>query len=110
MRYQFWAISSVLLCAALTSGTCAAQEQNPPSDSQKGTGQKVGEKIDEAIRDIKQGVDEVSESVRERFARARESVNTMGVESRVYGRLHWDKDLNKAKIDLEVRQGGVATL
>ena len=33
----------------------------------------------------------------------------MGVQSRVYSRLHWDKDLNDAKIDLEFKDG-TATL
>ena len=34
----------------------------------------------------------------------------MGVAGRVYGRLHWDKDLEGAKIDLDVKENGVATL
>jgi osmotically-inducible protein OsmY len=34
----------------------------------------------------------------------------MGVEARVYGRLHWDKALYDAKIDLEARKDGVLTL
>ena len=34
----------------------------------------------------------------------------MGVESRIYGRLHWDKALTNAPIQLEVQPGGVAVL
>ena len=34
----------------------------------------------------------------------------MGVESRVYGRIHWDKALNDASIDLTVTADGVITL
>ena len=34
----------------------------------------------------------------------------MGVESRVYSRLHWDKALNDATIELVMSQNGVITL
>lgn len=34
----------------------------------------------------------------------------MGVESRVYGRLHWDKALNEATIELTATEAGVVTL
>lgn len=112
MKRHFEAMALTILSAALLGAPCRAQEASPPPDSQteKGTGQRVGERIDEAVRDIRQGVDQITQAMRERFARARESVNAMGIESRIYGRLHWDRELNKAQIDLEVDQDGVATL
>jgi osmotically-inducible protein OsmY len=85
-----------------------AQQAPPP---QKGTtGEKVGEKVDEAVQSIKRGVREASESIREQFAKAKASVHRMNVESRVYGRLHWDKALTDAHIDLSVDNDGIATL
>ena len=42
--------------------------------------------------------------------RARRSVDDLGVEARVYGRLHWDKALNEAEIVVEVQNGGVVVL
>jgi len=34
----------------------------------------------------------------------------MGIESRVYGRIHWDKALNDATIELTATEDGVITL
>ena len=34
----------------------------------------------------------------------------MSIESRVYARLHWDKTLNDASIELAVTEAGVVTL
>jgi hyperosmotically inducible periplasmic protein len=34
----------------------------------------------------------------------------MGVQARVYARLHWDKALNDAAISVEVQKGGLITL
>src|SRR5262249_36025634 len=76
----------------------------------QGSGKRVGETIDNAIRDIKQSVNDVKQNVREQFSRARESVHAMSVEARVYSRLHWDKDLNKVQFEIEIDRDGVATL
>jgi hyperosmotically inducible protein len=78
--------------------------QNP------GAGQKVGEKVDEVIKDIKGGLKKAGNVTKEQFARAKTAVNNMGVESRVYGRIHWDKALNEASIDLTTTEDGVITL
>ena len=78
----------------------ARQEQQ-----QGGVAEKAGEKLDEVGRAIKQGIVNAEETVRdglnktggtvrESFAKTRESVNAMGLGPRVYGRLHWDRSLN----------------
>ena len=74
------------------------------------TGQKVGEKIDGAVQDIKSGFRKAGNAAKEQFAKARTSVHNMGVESRVYGRIHWDKALNDATIELTSTEDGVITL
>ena len=74
------------------------------------TGQKVGEKIDGAVQDIKGGLRKAGNVTKEQFARAKTSVHNMGVESRVYGRIHWDKALNEALIELTTTEDGVITL
>ena len=74
------------------------------------TGKKVGEKLDEVGREIKQGFTKAGDAAKEQFARARSSVQAMGVESRVYGRIHWDKALHDALIELTVSADGVVTL
>jgi len=40
----------------------------------------------------------------------RKSVEKMGVQSRVYGRLHWDKALEGAKLEISVRDSQVVVL
>ena len=74
------------------------------------TGQKVGEKFDQAVQDIKSGLKKAGDSAKAEFGKAKTSVNNMTVESRVYGRIHWDKALNDANIDLSVGDDGVITL
>jgi osmotically-inducible protein OsmY len=75
----------------------------------QGSGQKAGEKLDEAGRSIKKGIRDARDAIRDQFARAREAVHNMNIESRVYGRLHWDKALTTSTLDLDVK-GGVVTL
>ena len=70
----------------------------------------MGEGLDEAGKVIKRGLQRSGEAVRESFARTKTSVQNMGIEARIYGRLHWDKDLNGSLIELEVRNAGVAVL
>lgn len=78
--------------------------------AQQGVGEKVGESLDDAGRVIKRGLQQTGETVRESFARTKTSVQNMGIESRIYGRLHWDKDLNSSLIELEVKDASVAIL
>jgi osmotically-inducible protein OsmY len=70
----------------------------------------VGDKVDGAVQSLKRGARDAGEAIREQYAKARTSIHNMGVSSRVYGRLHWDKALNTARIDVDVLQDGVATL
>lgn len=76
---------------------------------QEGAGQKAGEKLDEVGRKIKRGLNKAEEAVRESFHKTRESVHSMGVAARVYGRLHWDKALQSSTLNVKVEEG-VATL
>jgi hyperosmotically inducible periplasmic protein len=75
-----------------------------------GTGKKVGEKVDEIIQDVKGGLRKAGDAAKEQFSKAKTAINNMGVESRVYGRLHWDKALNDASIELSSTDDGVITL
>ena len=77
---------------------------------QQDTGEKIGEKIDDAAAAIKRGVGKASDAVKDQYTRAKASIHSMGVESRVYGRLHWDKSLQSATIDVSVSKDGTATL
>jgi osmotically-inducible protein OsmY len=71
--------------------------------AEDGAAERIGEKID-------RGLSEVSEKLKQGWAAVRTSVEKMGVEARVYSRLHWDKALENAPITIEVRNGKVVTL
>ena len=98
----------VLAVAALTiSWVSPVQAQEAGKQE---TGKKVGEKLDEVGREIKAGLNRAGNATKDQFARAKSSIQAMGVESRVYGRLHWDKALNDAMIDLSATGDGVVKL
>ena len=96
------AVAVVGAALGIWAGTGQAQ-QRATAPPREGVGERIGEKLDNALRDV-------GGTLRERFAQAKASVNNMGVEARVYGRLHWDKALQDATIDLEVQENGVTTL
>jgi hypothetical protein len=93
---------------ALTAAVLAISWASPGQAQE--TGKKVGEKLDEVGREIKAGLNQAGNAAKDQFARAKSSVHSMGVESRVYGRIHWDKALNDAMIDLTATGDGVVTL
>ncbi len=95
-----WTVLAVAALAIGWAGSGRAQE----------TGKRVGEKLDEAGRSIKGGLNRAGTATKEAFARTRTSVHNMGVESRVYGRIHWDRTLNDALIELTASADGVITL
>jgi hyperosmotically inducible protein len=76
--------------------------------AQQGVAEKVGEKIDEVGRGIAREAGTLTEAVRKRFDTVRSDVGRMGIPSRVYSRLHWEKSLHASKIEVHlVRDGGV---
>lgn len=96
------ALAPAALALLLTSGAPDARAQE--------AGKRIGEKLDQVGRDVRGGLDRAGQEVKEKFASAKTSVQNMGVESRVYGRLHWDKALNDATIELTTTEAGVVTL
>ena len=80
-----------------------------PAQAQ-GTGKKIGAKLDEVGRDLKGGLKSAGNEIKEQFSSVKTSVENMGVESRVYSRIHWDKALADATIELTASQDGVITL
>jgi osmotically-inducible protein OsmY len=95
-------IAAGLLPLAMALGTGLGWAQQD-----QGSGQRPGDKLDEAGRSIKKGLQDARDAIRDQFARAREAVHNMNIESRVYGRLHWDKALSTSTLDLDVKNGVV---
>ena len=97
---------AALLSLAFVGAFWAAQGRAQQED---GAAAKAGEKLDEVGRKIKKGLEKAEDAVREGFHKTRDSVHSMGVMSRVYGRLHWDKALHASTLTVKV-EDGVVTL
>jgi osmotically-inducible protein OsmY len=87
-------------------GVCAGVGQA----QQPGVAERVGETLDNVGRGLVRGAQELTESVRKKFEVVRADVGRMGVHPRVYARLHWDKSLNGARIEVHMLRDGVVLL
>jgi uncharacterized iron-regulated protein len=111
MPRKFVAIVPAALSLALAVGNPGVAQEpkdlppTPPPQQPKGAGESIGEAVDNVVQGIKRGARATTDSLQEQYQRARTSVHNMGVQARVYSRLHWDKDLFDAKIDLEFKDG-----
>lgn len=83
-------------------GTAGAQTP-PVPQVQPGTAAQIGEKID-------RGLNQIGTELSQAWSDVRRSVERMGVQGRVYGRLHWDKTLEGANVDVCVRDNQVVVL
>src|SRR5262249_12403103 len=93
-------LALLALCMSQSAGVGLAQ--------QPGVAEQIGEKLDTVGRGIVRGAQDVSDSVRKRFDVVRSDVSRMGVHTRVYSRLHWDKSLYTARIEVHMpHEGGV---
>ena len=90
-RLFLTSVAAFLLCGLVSA-------QQPP-----GTVEKIGEKID-------RGLSQIGTELSQAWAEVRKSVEKMGVQGRVYGRLHWDKALENATLEIDVRDGQVVVL
>jgi len=94
---------SIAIAAVLFSALTAAAQTPPQPQSKPGTATKIGEQID-------RGLNQIGTELSQAWAEARKSVEKMGVQGRVYGRLHWDKALEGANLEIGVREGNVVVL
>lgn len=78
--------------------------------AQQGVVERIGHKLDDVGRGVKDGVREVGDAVKKRFEVVQADVHRMGTHSRVYARLHWDKSLYGSKIEVHMLRGGVVLL
>jgi osmotically-inducible protein OsmY len=97
-------VTAFLSTTILAAGAGAGLAQ------QGGVAEQIGEKLDNVGRGIVRGAQEVSDSVRKRFDVVRTEVSRMGVHSRVYSRLHWDKTLQGSRIEVHMLRDGVVLL
>jgi len=97
IRPFLFGLTTCLLCKV------AAAQASPPPPAQPGTAAQIGEKID-------RGLTQIGAEFSQAWADVRKSVERMGVQGRVYGRLHWDKALEGAKFEVDVRDNQVVIL
>jgi hypothetical protein len=103
-----WVVTTMagLTVAALgLSQSAGVGRAQPP-----GVAEQIGEKLDSVGRGIVRGAQDLSDSVRQRFEAVRSDVSRMGVQPRVYARLHWDKSLNTARMEVHMLRDGVVLL
>ncbi len=84
-------------------GTLAAEPTAPQKQDQQGIGEQLGEQLD-------RGLTKLGRQLRKGWAEVRRSVDELGVQGRVYGRLHWDKSINGAPINIDVQDNDVVVL
>jgi osmotically-inducible protein OsmY len=77
---------------------------------QPGVAERVGETLDNVGRGLVRGAQDVTETVRKRFDTVRSDVGRMGIQPRVYARLHWDKTLNSTRVEVHMLRDGVVLL
>ena len=93
--------SRVLVVGGLVAAWgCVAWAQQGP----------VGQGINSAGRSIKRGFQSAGQAVQGGWAQTQTSVHNMEIVSRVYSRLHWDKALTTSNLELDVTNGGIATV
>lgn len=86
---------------ALIVTTVVGLSVNAPA--QQGVAERAGDALDNAGRNIRRGFQNA-------FARSSASVHEQEVLARVYSRIHWDKMLVSATMEIEVREDGTAFL
>ena len=71
------------------------------------TSPTLGQQFDNVVDNLKQGANEASQAVQSEYQKARDAIQSMGIEARVYSRLHWDKDLANASLNVNSPSPGV---
>src|SRR5689334_19303343 len=104
-RRSSWVMVPAALGLVLAIGSWVGAEDPkaaPPATQPKDTSQKVGQAVDDVVKGIKRGTRATTEAVSESVQKIRASVHDMGLHARIYGRLHWDKDLHNSQVNVEV--------
>src|SRR5436190_21897846 len=98
------ALLSLAIVGCLMSQSLAAEPPaTPPAAAQPGVGERVGESVD-------RGLSTLGQRIRKTWADFRRSVDELSVQGRVYARLHWDKALTNAPVEISVQNENVVTV
>jgi hyperosmotically inducible periplasmic protein len=100
------ALLSLAIVGLVAWQSFAAETQvivDTPAANQSGVGERVGESVDRGLANI-------GNRLRRTWADFRKSVDELSVQGRVYGRLHWDKAIGSAPIEITVQNENIVTL
>ncbi len=86
------------------------QVQTAPTQTAPGTSSSFGQQVDDVVANLKKGANEASQTVQAEYAKARDAVQSLGIEARVYSRLHWDKDLANVSLNVSSPSPGIVAL
>ncbi len=93
-----WPCTLLAICLLGLTTPLAAQDPEPP-----GLGERIGKSVDA-------GLDRLGVEIREGWASLRQTVDRMGIQGRVYGRLRWDKQLADAELEVYTQDADTVLL
>jgi osmotically-inducible protein OsmY len=76
----------------------------------KDEAKKVGKKLNEVGQDIKVEASHVSSGVVQKFESVKSDVHKLPIQHRIYARIHWDKLLLGAMVEVHMLRDGVVLL
>ena len=71
--------------------------------AEEGRAESIGEQID-------RGLEQISGKLKKAWQDAKQSVDELGIQGRVYARLRWDKALADQKIEVQVQKKEIVVL
>jgi osmotically-inducible protein OsmY len=75
----------------------------PHTLAEEGQAESIGKRLD-------RGLEQISEKLKKAWEDAKQSVDELGIQGRVYARLRWDKALADHKIDIQVQKKDIVVL
>ncbi len=109
MQRRHIAIATISLMG-LAFATCASFAQQTLGERVGEGLQNVGEGLQSVGRGVRRGVQEAGDVLKRQFETVRADVNRMGVQSRVYSRLHWERSLHQSRLEVHMMRDGTALL
>jgi hypothetical protein len=111
-------VLALIVTAAIVSLSVAQQAPNPTNPPPTGptpvnttpANESFGQQVNNFVDKLGQGANDATRSIQEEFNKARDTMQSWGIEARVYSRLRWDKDLANLTLNVTSPSAGVIAL